>query len=466
MMPDGAIGLPLLSGMLTLGLIIGNQRISAGFALAVGYALGMGILGQLMLVMGWRDLALSKDTIAGALLIYSAVICILIFFRRRYFPSKKIDLMNDRNEAWTGAQQLMAVLMSAYVLYQMVFIFWNAYYVPVFQADSFSVHAYKAKIFFYTHHLKQPSEAYLTGKYLTYPLQVSLAMAWLAFNIGQWHEGWVKMIFPVNCVAFCVIVYHCLKAWTDRLTALLAITLLVSSLFFVLHASIAYADFTVMFYAMSAMLLMAYGLNKRRVAFIILGGLMAAFAVSVKFEGTVYALLGGIILCRFIFAKEFFDTKFALKAIAAYFLPIIGTEINLHIYKFHYGIVESLNHEHDPAFFHQGAYILSMSRVFADNFFLSGNWNILWPLLIIMYWANGKDQKTFMIKFFSFALSIFLGFFLLAVPLTNLFAYHANTSSIGTVSRLILHFYPLCPLLIALLVHQLLKNRRHQVAAR
>ena len=51
-MPDGAIGLPLLSGMLTLGLIIGNQRISAGFALAVGYALGMGILGQLMLVMG------------------------------------------------------------------------------------------------------------------------------------------------------------------------------------------------------------------------------------------------------------------------------------------------------------------------------------------------------------------------------------------------------------------------------
>ena len=72
------IMLPLFSGMLTLGLIIGNQRMSAGFALALGYALGMGILGQLMLFIGWHEIPLSKDTISFVLFIYSSVVSFLI----------------------------------------------------------------------------------------------------------------------------------------------------------------------------------------------------------------------------------------------------------------------------------------------------------------------------------------------------------------------------------------------------
>ena len=147
---------------------------------------------------------------------------------------------------------------------------------PIVQVDAFAIHAYRAKIFFYTHSLKQLSGPYFWPKYLSYPLQAPLYMTWVAFNMGRWLEGWVQMTVVLNCLAFVVIIYNFMKFWTDKLTSLLTIVLMLSSLFFVIHASIVYCDFTVMFYTAVSLLLVGLGVHKRIPSLITLGGIMSA----------------------------------------------------------------------------------------------------------------------------------------------------------------------------------------------
>jgi len=457
------IMLPLLSGMLTLGLIIGNQRISVGFALALGYALGMGILGQLMLLIGWHEISLNKDSVCLALFIYTSIISLLFLFRLYYVPHKSIDFLKNHQAPWSWKHKLFFVVLLGYVLYQIGFIFWNGFFVPIYQADAFSVHAYRAKVFFYTHYLNLPSE----GHYLIYPMQVPLDMAWVAFNIGQWQEGWAKMIFPFNCVAFIIIIYNFMKYWTDRLTSLLTIALMVSSLFFVLHASIAYCDFTIMFYTMGSLVLMGWGIATRYSSLILLGGLMAAFATQVKFQGIEYWIFGIIILCRFILTKEFFNFRFALKALAGFMLPFIIVEVNFILFKTHDKITEMWNQEHYFVFslhglLHRMGY---MSLILLDNLFLSGNWNLLWFFLIVVLLLSWKQKKPLMVRFFSFVLAMFFVRCFLYAIFTKSFFYLARYN-IDNLSRFLLHFYPLCPVLIGLLIYHFLKNRRIQGAPR
>jgi hypothetical protein len=465
----GAIMLPLLSGMLTLGLITGNQRISAGFALALGYALGIGILGQLMLLMGWLDLPLNKNTISLAVFIYISVISFLFLLRLYYFPPVVRhceERFSATKQSLTWAHKLFFAIMLAYVLYQICFIFWDAFFVPIYQADAFSVYAYKAKMFFYTHNLRQPSELYLSGKSLSYPLQALLVITWEAFNIGQWHEGWAQVTVSLNCLAFIVIIYNCMKFWTNTLASLLTTALMLSSLFFVLHASIVYGDFTVMFYTIVALLLMGRGIYGRSLSFIILGGLMSAFAASVKLEGIGYWMLGVIILCRFIFDREFFNFRFVSMALAGFISPFIMVETNFDLFKAHYKIIEIWDKGHYFIFPAQQftARILKMVQALSDNLFLSGNWNILWFFLIIMALINWKQKKPFAVKFFSFALIMFFVNYFMAVEFTRTAIYIANPENLDSLSRLLLHFFPLCPVLIGLLMHNFFKIRRLQIA--
>ena len=449
----GAIMLPLLAGMATLVLITGNQRFSAGLALSLGYALGLGILGQLMLVVGWLDLPVNKDTVTLAIFIYISVITLALLLRLHFFPSKSIDFSKNNEGARGLIGAVLFALMLVFVLYQMVYIFWNAFYVPINQMDAFSVYAYKAKMFFYTHNLKPPLELYLSGKYLSYPLQIPLDITWVALNINGWHEGWAQMIFPFNCLAFIIIVYNFMKFWTDRLTAIFTTALILSSLFFVLHASIAYCDFTVMSYTVLSFLLMAWGIYHRSLSFIILSGLMAAFAASVKLEGMGYFLLGTIVLGRFIFSGKPFDLKFALKALAGFVLPFIIVEVNFFIFKAHCGIASLLNKERQFVQAHDYhaivasksgllAHILTIVKALEDNFFLSGNWNVLWFILIVMIFANWRHKKSFAIDFFSFSLGLFFLYYAAIALFTKMFIYLTTPNSINFLSRLVLHFLP------------------------
>jgi len=430
-------------------------------ALSLGYALGMGILGQLMLPFGWLDLSLSKEAVSLAILIYMSFISFLFLLRLRYFPHKNIDLPKGQEGSWTTVRKLFFVIMLAYISCQAFYILWNAFFVPICHGDDSTAYLLRTRMFLHTHSLRQLWGISLVG-HLSYPLQNPLAMAWVALNIGQWHEGWVRMIFPLNCFSFVGIVYYFMKRWTDRLTALLTVALMLSSLFFVYHASIGYCDFTEMFYTVSSLLLISWGISSRCAGWILLGGLMSAFAASVKLEGIAYWILEGVVLCRFILAKEFFDPQFVIKALAGFVLPFIIIECNFGLYKAHYGIAEIWKVQHYFVFsLHEfGGRIPAMACALTDNFFLSGNWNILWFFLIVMVLANLKKKKSFAFRFFSLTLGLFFMNYLLAAEFTNKSIFIADVKNVVTLSRLLLHFFPLCPILIGLLMYHFLENKR------
>ena len=194
---------------------------------------------------------------------------------------------------------------------------------------------------------------------------------------------------------------------------------------------------------------------------------MAAFAAQVKFQGIEYWILGIIILCRFIFTKEFSGFRFALKALTGFILPFIIVEFNFILFNTHYKITEMWNQEHyffpsSQGLFHRMGY---MFFIVCDNLFLSGNWNLLWSFLIIAALVSWKQKKPLIVRFFGFVLAMFFTRCFLYALFSKSFVYLARYN-LDNLSRFLLHFYPLCPVLIGLLIYHFLKNWRVQGASR
>ena len=110
--------------------------------------------------------------------------------------------------------------------------------------------------------------------------------------------------------------------------------------------------------------------------------------------------------------------------------------------------------------------LLAMTVSLSDNLFLSGNWNILWFLLAITAFVCGRDKKPFVVRFLNFALLMFFADYIKYVFFTSTSQFLAGEHNIDTLSRFLLHFYPLCPILIGLLIYHYLKKRRDQIVSR
>lgn len=455
-----AVGLPTGLGLLTIILITGNQRWPLGFSLALGYTIGMGVASQLMLlVCGFFKAKITAPPLITAALFYAIAAGIVLIVSRRWRTISSIDLSPQDKGPQAPIVQTLSRLLLGYIILQLCHVFWNAFFIPIYQADAFSEHAYKAKVMFYGQDLKYASQLWRSG----YPLQVPMNMAWIAVNIGQWDEGWIKLPFALNCTAFLCVIYTFMRLWTDRLTALITVGLLFSSLFFTTHASIAYCDFTIMLYLITALLLLCLGITTKQLKAICLAGLIAGLTVSIKYEGRSYALWLLILLTAGTVHLRPLTRRSVLATLLGFILPLVA------------GILLPQTFEHCLVakqrmfgpWFHLspqelGAHLLMTIKVWLDNLFLSGNWGITWFLLGGILIVNAGKKPPFHLKFLSLALGfLFLNYLLIAL-FTNRFVCLAGPLYKDASSRVILHFFPLCPILIGLLTHNFIKTRRDE----
>jgi hypothetical protein len=212
-------------------------------------------------------------------------------------------------------------------------------------------------------------------------------------------------------------------------------------------------------------LLISWGIKHRQTGFIVLGGLMSAFAAQVKFQGLEYWFLGVIILCRFIFTKEFFNFRFVVKALAGVIVPFALVEMNFAFFKVHYSLTEIYNQPYFIFYLHGlWSRMSTLFFILFDDLFLSGNWNVLWFFLSVAALVDRKNKKPYMVRFLGFVLLVFVLDYLKYGLFPRTFSYMLHGTD--NVTRFLLHFYPLCPVLIGLLVYDFLKNRSSQVAPR
>jgi len=444
-----AIAVPMITGFALSLLIMRQCTIGKSFRLALAYGLGMGVLAHWMLFLDILKIKFSVIGIGVPLLVFSAVIIIIAGLLRRRDPS---FAMTDEkpatpSEVSTYLDSAISIALCFYIAYYLFYIFWRAINVPVEAWDSLSSVAFKAKVFFYEgwlYHLKD------MPPHPSYPLQLPLSMTWIALVLGKWSDQYIQIIYPCATLSFVVIAYFFLKTFTGRRWALFGVAMILSSNELVHHSAIAYRDQFLMYYTVTAIMLIILWSFKDDDALLLTAGFFAGFGSFTKLEGTPYIVILAFTLAFILRHKKETPVKEKIIKFLKFSIPAFLICSVFHIYKIAGGFPERENA------LELG--IGNLSRIpaifssFWTDLFISGNWNIIWFLLVISLAVNiGKIGKRLEAKYLLFALAMFFGLYFGLSCFTSEFVWIAGEKSSTTISRLILHFFPLAPLLIVLL---------------
>ena len=331
-----------------------------------------------------------------------------------------------------------------YIAYNIIFVFWCALNIPVQGWDAVATVTFKAKIFFFDRSIHQ-----LNLPHFSYPLHVSFLQSWIALNIGRWDEYVINIIFPLTFLACLILHYYFLKSRTDPLWAIAGTCLLLSSNFFVYHATIPYADFSLMYYNCTTILLLLTWDKQKNAALLILAAVFAGMTTFVKLEGTIYLALYTVFLILLLKDTQKFSLKEKWNNLFLFIFPSYGISGLFHGYKKIVGVTGMegrLKFAFTDEHFHR---LPAFIENFGSDLFSSGNWNILWILLLVgllLQFHKNKHQRE--IKLLGATMGMFFLVYVVFFVLTRTSIDYHNT-----VSRVMLHFFPLLTWLIILLYY-------------
>ena len=338
-----------------------------------------------------------------------------------------------------------------YLAQNIFYVLWRSMTIPISTWDSVSTVAFKAKIFFF-----EKSPPFLGSlPHKTYPLFTPFLETWVVFNLGHWDDLLIKIIFPCAFLSYLTIHYKFLCHFTNRTWALLGCTILVSSNFFIYHATISYRDFLLMYFNCITIMLLLLWNNNKESPVLVLSALFAGFATFTKLEGTAFLLIYLILFSIINFSSRAFSLKEKLVNTARFTIPSFGILSAFHIYKIWHNVLK------------EGSGIVDKTRLdftwdklglipeifvnVSNNLLLTGNWNIIWFLAVLSLIHLKKKWKNAEVKLVLLSLVLFFGLYTSMAVFTINYVWIAGTKSFTTLSRLILHFFPLSVLLIILL---------------
>lgn len=452
-----SLSLPIAVGYALVRLLCRNVSLEPLPTLAIAYGLGMGILSQTMLLLGVLDIPYSRVTIGSFLLLTFLVLMVACHRKqgdsshssktKQPAPLSVWDALSHPAVSLTRRQKIFCLLGLLYVFYNVLFVFWRTLNIPIEGWDSIATIAFKAKIFFFDRSLRG-----LALPHISYPTHVSFLQAWIALNLGRWDDILVNMTLPFTFLAYLIPHFYFLKSRTNAAWAVGGLCLLLSSNFFVYHATIPYADFSLMYYNCTAILLLLLWAGQRHAAVLILAALFSGFTTFVKLEGTIYLGLHTALFILLLLGGKGFSLKEKWINFLTFLIPSYGIAGLFHIYKIAVkttGMEGRLNLSFSPDQAHRLQIIMENMQ---GTFFLSGNWNILWLLLMVgifLNWSNIKQQRE--IRLLGITLGMFLAVYIAFFTFTRIYIDYYNTYN--ALSRVILHFFPLVTWLIILLYY-------------
>ncbi|MDB4349596.1 hypothetical protein OAA99_01425 [Omnitrophica bacterium] len=454
-----SLALPTLAGYALLSFILRRNRPGPLASLALSFGLGLGILTHWMLLLDIVKVKYSVGTIGSPLVIFSLLVFLSILFTTK----KKKDLNTSPVDEQAAAKdaslpethpaknlmRVLYVLLGLYILYYLFYIFWRGLNIPINTWDALSSVAFKAKVFFYERslfHLKD------TPAHPSYPILIPLAQAWVALNLGAWSDQLVKIVFPVTTLCLVIIHNYFLTSYTNKRWALLGVTMLISSNLLIEHSTIAYRDLFLAFYAYTSVVLLLVWLDKKDDGFLILASLYAGFATFIKLEGLPYLLIYTALLLVILFIKKAESLKRNVIRFLKFTVPSFSICLFFNLYKNFGGFPVYRRKSYVDFTWDSLSRIPIILKKFWGDLFLSGNWNIVWFILVLSLVINlARIKKSLEVRLLLTVLIMFFGFYFSASLFTTEFIWISSEKSITTLSRLILHFFPLAPLLIVLL---------------
>ena len=443
-----ALFIPWAMGFVALSFLFNRDELTMAARVALAFIVGTGILTFIMLLWSLSGGDFSGDglrlSISGLTVIFASIALREKHIQRGVvLPSVRGSLSKHRCEPTQKEflWELLDVFIVVFLVFHCVYIFWRAFHIPVYGFDPLKINTLNAKVFYFEKNIVLPSDPVYRG----YPLHVSLLQTWLAMNIGQWNDQVVKIFSPFYFAAYLVIQYECVKFLMNARRALWSLGLLLSSNLFALHASLAYMDFPLMVYNCTTIIMLLLWHLEKEDRFLYLAAILAGMATFIKREGTAYLLIYGILFILMLL-KDQDPIRERFRAGMKFFLPCLLVTLIFPIFKFvQHGDSQGVLFDFGWRNFER---IPVIAGQFFRDFFLSGNWNLVWALLVLGLFFPPSRSPHALFQWIVTGISLFVGLLFLLCLLTNAFFWIAERDT--TLSRLILHFFPLATIAVVL----------------
>jgi len=302
----------------------------------------------------------------------------------------------------------------------------------------------------------------------TYPRFPSVIPYWAALSLGRWSETLVNLPALLAGAAIGLALYG--QGRESGMNPLLGITacyLLFSVPLFGTHIALAgYADLWMAGFAGLGFIALLRGALSGRRFQTLLGFLMIALAMLVKNEGAVWFLAALLLQALLSFRLRTMAAAGAAIALAVWLAnAVFGiTHVELPLL----GVLGVLNDRLEIPFI--GSFALevhSVSRVYLDNFFMMGSWNLLWLLVAASLLIAVPGKKTLTRRAGIAFVLVFLACQLFIFGFTDQGIW-ADTYT--AINRLPLHFVPALIFTALVIIHERITpmgevdSREHQRA--
>lgn len=413
--------------------------------LAISYGLGIGILSQLMLILSILEIPLKLNNIRLPLIFLIILLTIYYFMKaQKQNPLQEISTQSIKP---SFLQQRLILLMFFYIGYNILFILWRTFYFPIQHWDAMATIGFKAKVMFFDqtiHRLNLP--------WGSYPLLVPFTESWTAINLGYWDDILVKTMFPIISICLLIVQYSFVKEITNKLWGMISLCLTLSSNFYIMHSSIGYRDIVISYYSCVSIILLLIWNKHAHAGLLVLASLFTGFVTFTKLEGTGYIFILYALFILILTCRKSLNLSAKLKYLTIYLIPSFLIFIAFHLYK---NLIGVTNLDQRTQLLNPDQILFRFKTtclVFFENLFLTGNWNLVWFLLlisIVLRWRVLRNQEETFLT--GLTLLMFFGLYFSICTFTVSFNPIAGEASPTVLSRIILHFFPLAPILVALL---------------
>lgn len=461
--------------------------------LFLGYGIGMGIITSEMFILGLLGLKLSLSFVAAIQIAIIILFCYMMFRSEVSFftaiglgrqeviarkgrdeaISKACPERSERNEVLRYAQNdilggfsgekktklklAFIFLLAGWILAKSLFVIYESSIWPIVDWDSLTTWSSSAKFFFYERGLAlDPADENFFGRgyrdsFLSYPLHVPLMQVWFSLCLGEPHEIYMKIWNSFYFLSIIGLLFFSIKRESSLLIALLSAFFLSSVPLLIYHAISAYAELPLSYYSLAATICFWRYLNTIKEGYtsgsndmLVLMGTFMVFGIWTKIEGLFFAIAFTIALSLFLFFKERLFKRFLL-----YLIPIVIMMGIWFIFLFIENIGLGYSKKMLTASFH-----FEVLPVIWNQIIFSGNFNIIFVLLSIMFFIGFRIILRSNLKYLFVALLSVMVMFLFVYIKTEYYKWVINLTA---VNRNILTFIPMMYYISALTAIKVLK---------
>ena len=444
--------LPWLGGALWLMFIesIFSQAIQFNRLRQIGYGFFLGYAVLFLAIMAFNALTgnVSWAWIMVFLLLFASCGGLALRLTPRTLPTAP----HLPNASLTTAQKALWVVLAAWMGLHLVFLGSEVFSQPLYPWYAWQTWVYRAKAWFLAGGMAEivtptqwatltSPDAYTVHAW-NYPELPSVIPYWAALSLGHWSETLVNLpVFLAGSAIGLGLYGQCREAGLGTLFSLTACYLLFSIPLFATHVALAgYADIWMAGFAGLGFMALIRGAVARQRSQTVLGLCMVALAMFVKNEGVVWFLAALLMLTLITLrwrAKLLAALALVAVVLVTWWLGYKHIELPL------LGPLGVVSDRLEIPFV--GSFALEVHnvwRVYWENFFTMGSWNLLWLLVGTALLLAMVGKKPFAAPEYR------IGFiFILIFLATQLFIFGftdqgAWADTYTAVNRLPLHFVP------------------------